>query len=73
MDTTEHHPIARFDAERALVKIEAIMEGVRSDLPEHAEYPYQDGDSTVLGPEIFAFQRDGEWTVCWMGVNYVAA
>lgn len=33
------------------------------------EYPHQDGDVTVLGPEIFA-SADGK-VICWKGVNYV--
>lgn len=32
------------------------------------QYPYQDGDVTVLGPEIFA-SPDGA-VICWKGVNY---
>jgi hypothetical protein len=31
-------------------------------------YPYQDGDTTVLGPEIFA-SSDGS-VICWRGENY---
>ncbi|GAP46882.1 hypothetical protein [Streptomyces azureus] len=31
-------------------------------------YPYQDGDVTVLGPEVFA-SPDGE-TISWKGENY---
>jgi len=33
------------------------------------EYPYQDGDITVLGPEVFASQ-DGA-VISWKGVSYV--
>lgn len=33
------------------------------------EYPYQDGDITVLGPEIFA-SNDGA-VISWKGDNYV--
>jgi hypothetical protein len=32
-------------------------------------YPHQDGDVTVLGPEIFVDQ-DGN-VICWKGENYV--
>ena len=32
-------------------------------------YPRAEGDTVVLGPEIFA-SADGE-TICWKGVNYV--
>lgn len=32
------------------------------------EYPYQDGDTIVLGPEIFA--SVDEKTVAWKGQNY---
>lgn len=32
-------------------------------------YPHQEGDVTVLGPEIFA-SNDGK-TICWQGRNYV--
>lgn len=31
-------------------------------------YPYQDGDVTVLGPEVFA-SADGE-VISWAGANY---
>lgn len=31
-------------------------------------YPYRDGDTVVLGPEVFA---SGDGTViCWRGENY---
>jgi hypothetical protein len=33
------------------------------------QYPYQDGDTTVLGPEIFA-SADGQ-VISWRGENYV--
>lgn len=33
------------------------------------DYPYRDGDTIVLGPEIFA-ASDGS-VICWKGVNYV--
>lgn len=33
------------------------------------EFPYQDGDVTVLGPEIFASKDDT--VICWRGTNYV--
>lgn len=33
------------------------------------EFPYQDGDVTVLGPEIFA-SKDGA-VISWRGANYV--
>ncbi len=31
-------------------------------------YPYNEGDVTVLGPEIFA-SKDGK-VICWKGENY---
>ena len=34
------------------------------------EYPYQDGDTLVLGPEVFV-SADRK-TICWKGVNYYA-
>lgn len=37
---------------------------------DHKTYPYQDGDITVLGPEIFA-SNDGQ-VISWKGDNYVA-
>jgi hypothetical protein len=37
--------------------------------PAAPTYPHPDGETTVLGPEIFA-SSDGE-VVCWRGVNYV--
>ncbi|MFJ6069098.1 hypothetical protein ACIQHU_39415 [Streptomyces tendae] len=33
------------------------------------QYPYQDGDVTVLGPEIFASKDDT--VISWRGENYV--
>ncbi len=33
------------------------------------EYPYQDGDFTILGPHIFT-GRNGD-TICWKGTNYI--
>lgn len=33
------------------------------------KYPHSDGDTTVLGPEIFA-AADGK-VICWRGENYV--
>lgn len=33
------------------------------------EYPYVDGPTVVLGPEIFA-SADGT-VICWKGVNYI--
>lgn len=38
-------------------------------MTEPRQYPYQDGDVTVLGPEVFA-SADGQ-TISWKGVNYV--
>lgn len=35
---------------------------------EKKDYPYQDGDTIVLGPEIFASLD--EKTVAWKGQNY---
>jgi hypothetical protein len=37
--------------------------------PKQVAYPYEDGDTIVLGPEIFAL-RDGS-RLCWRGVPYV--
>jgi hypothetical protein len=34
-------------------------------------YPHQDGDFTVLGPEVFA-SADGS-VICWRGENYYRA
>ncbi len=33
------------------------------------DYPYQDGDAVVLGPEVFASQNGD--VLCWRGQNYV--
>lgn len=33
------------------------------------EFPYQDGDVTVLGPEVFASKDDT--VISWRGENYV--
>ena len=38
-------------------------------MPQAQEFPYQDGDVTVLGPEIFA-SKDGT-VISWRGENYV--
>ena len=35
---------------------------------ERDRYPYPDGETVVLGPEIFA-AKDGS-VICWKGVNY---
>lgn len=45
------------------------MSGSASNPTPTPEYPYLDGDTVVLGPEIFASQ-DGS-VVCWKGDNYV--
>lgn len=37
--------------------------------PQQRQYPYQDGDVTVLGPEIFT-SKDGA-VISWRGDNYV--
>lgn len=36
---------------------------------ESVSYPYDEGDTTVIGPECFA-RQDGV-VLCWKGVNYV--
>jgi hypothetical protein len=38
-------------------------------MSERDEWPREDGDVTVLGPEVFA-SLDGS-VVCWRGENYV--
>lgn len=38
-------------------------------LPPVRPFPYRDGDTLVLGPEIFA-ALDGS-VLCWRGTNYV--
>lgn len=38
-------------------------------MPQAREYPYKDGDVTVLGPEIFA-TKDGS-VISWRGENFV--
>jgi hypothetical protein len=38
-------------------------------MPQNRNFPYQDRDVTVLGPEIFA-SNDGQ-VICWKGHNYV--
>lgn len=38
-------------------------------MTDQPTYPYDDGDVTVLGPEIFA-SKDGE-VISWRGENYV--
>lgn len=35
------------------------------------QYPYEDDDTTVLGPEVFAM-RDGG-LICWRGRHYILA
>lgn len=50
------------------------LAGIRSVVRQNTEpktiitYPYQDGDVTVLGPEVFA-SADGE-AISWKGSNY---
>lgn len=34
-------------------------------------YPYQDGDTYVLGPEVFAAKDSS--VISWRGVNYYAS
>lgn len=38
-------------------------------MPKERDFPYQDGDITVLGPETFA-SKDGA-VISWRGDNYV--
>lgn len=38
-------------------------------MPQSPDFPYQDGDVTVLGPEVFA-SADGQ-VISWRGENYV--
>ncbi len=38
-------------------------------MPQNQTFPYQDGDVTVLGPEIFT-DAQGD-VISWKGVNYV--
>lgn len=38
-------------------------------MPPTRDFPYEDGDVTVLGPEIFA-SKDGS-VISWRGDNYV--
>jgi hypothetical protein len=38
-------------------------------MPQTREFPYKDGDITVLGPEIFASK--GGAVICWRGENYI--
>lgn len=38
-------------------------------MPPTPEFPYQDGDVTVLGPEIFASK--GGSVISWRGENYI--
>lgn len=47
-----------------------VVSVVRQDSNAEASvtYPYQDGDVTVLGPEVFA-STDGE-AISWRGTNY---
>jgi len=40
-----------------------------AEAPTHRQYPQQDGDVTVLGPEIFA--SADEQVISWRGRNYV--
>lgn len=38
-------------------------------MPQTPDFPYQDGDVTVLGPQIFASKDDT--VISWKGENYV--
>lgn len=48
---------------------EVIEETPVENKVEETEYPYVDGDATVLGPQTFA-SADGS-VISWKGVNYV--
>jgi len=37
-------------------------------MPNAPQFPYQDGDVTVLGPEVFASKDDT--VISWRGENY---
>jgi hypothetical protein len=49
--------------------VTAIRDVAQAKHKAAPSYPRQDGDVTVLGPEIFA-STDGT-VICWKGVNYV--
>jgi hypothetical protein len=55
----------------ALIPLDNVLSIHREDDEAEAPvgYPHQDGDVTVLGPEVFA-SPDGE-VISWAGVNYV--
>lgn len=56
----------------ALAPVASVRSVVRepdeTTLKTAVTYPYQDGDVTVLGPEVFA-SVDGE-AISWAGANY---
>lgn len=64
--------IREFDPKAEKLIIAPPVAGGEDWLPEAAPaviYPFADGDTMVLGPEIFA-SADGA-VICWRGVNYV--
>lgn len=64
-----HYVFTTSTGERvAFTPLSGVLSIVRIETTKDCGYPRQDGDVTVLGPEIFA-SADGE-TICWKGENY---
>jgi cytochrome oxidase Cu insertion factor (SCO1/SenC/PrrC family) len=53
----------------AITTITSAIKDVAREKHKARQYPRQDGDFTVLGPEIFT-DRAGD-VISWKGVNYV--
>ncbi len=57
----------------AVVVINSIVVAMRDVAKAKHEpsprYPHQDGNHTILGPEIFTDQSGD--VICWKGANYV--
>lgn len=60
------HPMVVKEMYGWIIDVRKIARGEISPSPE---YPYQDGDFIVLGPEVFVSADGG--VICWRGRNYV--
>lgn len=62
----QDHPDYVFPDQRVAAGVEAVIADLKPGLQS---VPREEGDTTVLGPEIFA-AADGS-VICWRGENYV--
>lgn len=61
------HPTCALTEPATLEEAEKIV-GCTEEVEHDCKYPYDDGDITVLGPEIFVNKAKG--IICWQGQNY---